>query len=99
MRTRQLGAQVYSTDHDDFGDLADPATDSSMFDPEQVREVVARALTRVTDPRQKHVLVLYFVEGMTGPEIAKVLGCSKGHVSTLRDQALLALRSGLAEAG
>lgn len=99
LRRRQLGAHIYSysdSGYGDFEDVAAPGPDTNgMFEVDEVRKRIAQALTSVTDDRHRIVLALHFVEGLTGPEIAKVMGISKGQVSKLRDQAVLRLRDGL----
>jgi RNA polymerase sigma-70 factor (ECF subfamily) len=76
--------------------LADPAPS-----PEQTatNQELHRALTRAIDglePAQREVLVLRDVEGLSAPEVAKVLGLSVDAVKSRLHRARVALRMALA---
>jgi RNA polymerase sigma-70 factor (ECF subfamily) len=76
--------------------LADPAPD-----PEQTatNRQLATALTRAIDaldPPQREVLVLRDVEGLSAPEVAKVLGISVDAVKSRLHRARVAVRQELA---
>ena len=78
------------------GRLADPAPN-----PEQTttNRELATALTRaidVLDPAQREVLVLRDVEGLSAPEVAKVLGISIEAVKSRLHRARVAVRQELA---
>lgn len=96
MRRRQIGLEIesYSTS-DDAHAIPAPHAEDALFDVDEVRARIAAALLHVTNPRHRVLLALHFVDGLTGPEIGQVMGLSKGQVSKIRDQAMLALRAGL----
>jgi RNA polymerase sigma-70 factor (ECF subfamily) len=76
--------------------LADPAPS-----PEQTAttQEIQRALTRAIDglePAQREVLVLRDVEGLSAPEVAKVLGLSVDAVKSRLHRARVAVREALA---
>jgi RNA polymerase sigma-70 factor (ECF subfamily) len=79
-------------------DLADPGPN-----PEQTatKQELATALTRAIDaldPSQREVLVLRDVEGLSAPEVAKVLGISVEAVKSRLHRARVAIREELAPA-
>jgi RNA polymerase sigma-70 factor (ECF subfamily) len=78
--------------------LADPAPS-----PEQTatNQELQRALTRAIDglePAQREVLVLRDVEGLSAPEVAKVLGLTVDAVKSRLHRARVAIREALAPA-
>lgn len=58
------------------------------------REELAEAIDRLPD-REKMVITLYYYEGLTVKEIAKVLGVSPSRVSQIHTRAVMRLRANL----
>jgi len=62
----------------------------------ELQEKLEEALNYLTE-RERLVLALYYYEGLTMKEIAKVLECTESRVSQIHNQAILKLRSILHE--
>lgn len=65
--------------------------DDTRLDRVDDRSVLAPALERLA-PRERHIVHLRFVEGLTQSEIAKQIGVSQMHVSRLLSASLAQLR-------
>lgn len=80
----------------DFPDLvcADPGPEQSVLDRESGARV--RELLSVLPERQRRILYLRIVEGMSGEETAAALGCTVGSVRVGQHRALARLRTRLA---
>lgn len=81
--------------------LADTLHDPHAVDPQgrvehrEQRAALTRAIRRLPD-RDRTVVVLYYLEGMTLSQIGEVLGVTESRVSQLHTKAVLALRAKLA---
>ena len=60
----------------------------------ELKKNLALAIDRLTQ-REKTLLSLYYYEGLTGREIAHILGCSEGRVSQIHAQVRSKLRTKL----
>ncbi|WP_022855120.1 sigma-70 family RNA polymerase sigma factor [Thermodesulfobacterium thermophilum] len=58
----------------------------------ELQEKLEKALEHLTE-KERLVLALYYYEGLTMKEIAKVLECTESRVSQLHNQAIIKLRS------
>jgi RNA polymerase sigma factor for flagellar operon FliA len=114
MRLRELLDQISLTSLvaldglfvDDDGDrhaLAETLHDPHAVDPQrrverrELRAELAAAIARLSD-RDRTVIVLYYLEGMTLAQIAQILRVTESRVSQLHTRAVLALRAKLAGA-
>lgn len=68
-----------------------------MAEWEERKEVLAWAIERLPE-RERLIITLFYYEGLTLKEIARLLGVSPGRVSQLHAQAMLRLRAGLERA-
>lgn len=100
-----LDEPMRSSDDGEGLRLADSLPDASAPDPEaelqkvegeaRRRELVARALAKLTD-KERMVITLYYYEELTTKEIGQVLGLTPARVSQLHNRAILRLRGALA---
>lgn len=74
-------------------DLRSPDPEAAALHAER-REILARAIERLTD-RERLVISLLYYEGLSTKEIAGVLGLSVPRISQLHSKAILKLRSRL----
>jgi RNA polymerase sigma-70 factor (ECF subfamily) len=72
--------------------MSDGTTPSRLLIRGEIRERVREALSRL-DPRDREVLVLRYLEGLTTEEVAAVLGIRAGAVKMRHVRALERLRS------
>lgn len=81
--------------------LADTLHDPHAVDPQrrvehtEQRAALRRAISRLPE-RDRTVVVLYYLEGMTLTQIGEVIGVTESRVSQLHTKAVLALRAKLA---
>jgi RNA polymerase sigma factor FliA len=75
-----------------------PQVPSKVVEDKQVRELVRSEIGKLPD-REKLVLSLYYDEGLTLAQIARVLGISESRVPQLHSKSVLHLRSRLEAAG
>lgn len=68
-----------------------------MMEWEEKKEALARAIDRLP-PREKTIISLFYYEGLTLKEIARLLKVSPGRVSQLHAQAMLRLKGALERA-
>jgi|YelNatPaOPRAMG01_1025707.scaffolds.fasta_scaffold02123_20 RNA polymerase sigma factor for flagellar operon FliA len=64
--------------------------EEDIIEREQL-EILARAISEL-DERERHILSLYYYEGLTLKQIGKVLGITESRVSQLHTQIILKLR-------
>jgi RNA polymerase sigma-70 factor (ECF subfamily) len=78
--------------------LADPApSPEQTATNRELQQALTRAIDRL-DPAQREVLVLRDIEGLSAPEVAKVLGTSVDAVKSRLHRARVAVRQALAPA-
>jgi RNA polymerase sigma factor FliA len=75
-----------------------PQVPSKVVEDQEVRELVRVEIAKLPD-REKLVLSLYYDEGLTLAQIARVLGVSESRVPQLHSKSVLHLRSRLEAAG
>jgi RNA polymerase sigma factor FliA len=75
-----------------------PQVPSKVVEDKEVRELVRSEIGKLPD-REKLVLSLYYDEGLTLAQIARVLGISESRVPQLHSKSVLHLRSRLEAAG
>jgi RNA polymerase sigma factor FliA len=75
-----------------------PQVPSKVVEDQEVRELVRSEIGKLPD-REKLVLSLYYDEGLTLAQIARVLGVSESRVPQLHSKSVLHLRSRLVAAG
>jgi RNA polymerase sigma factor for flagellar operon FliA len=75
-----------------------PQLPSKVVEDKEVRELVRSEIGKLPD-REKLVLSLYYDEGLTLAQIARVLGISESRVPQLHSKSVLHLRSRLEAAG
>jgi RNA polymerase sigma factor for flagellar operon FliA len=75
-----------------------PQLPSKVVEDQVVRELVRSEIGKLPD-REKLVLSLYYDEGLTLVQIARVLGISESRVPQLHSKSVLHLRSRLEAAG
>ena len=75
-----------------------PQLPSKVVEDQEVRELVRSEIGKLPD-REKLVLSLYYDEGLTLAQIARVLGVSESRVPQLHSKSVLHLRSRLEAAG
>ena len=75
-----------------------PQVPSKVVEDQEVRELVRSEIGKLPD-REKLVLSLYYDEGLTLAQIARVLGVSESRVPQLHSKSVLHLRSRLEAAG
>jgi RNA polymerase sigma factor for flagellar operon FliA len=75
-----------------------PLSPSAVVEDKEVRELVRLEIGKLPD-REKLVLSLYYDEGLTLAQIARVLGISERRVPQLHSKSVLHLRSRLEAAG
>jgi RNA polymerase sigma factor for flagellar operon FliA len=75
-----------------------PQVPSTVVEDREVRELVRSEIGKLPD-REKLVLSLYYDEGLTLAQIARVLGISESRVPQLHSKSVLHLRSRLEAAG
>jgi RNA polymerase sigma factor for flagellar operon FliA len=75
-----------------------PQTPSKVVEDREVRELMRNEIDKLPD-REKIVLSLYYDEGLTLAQIARVLGVSESRVPQLHSKSVLHLRSRLEAAG
>ncbi len=75
-----------------------PQSPSKLVEDQEVRELVRSEIGKLPD-REKLVLSLYYDEGLTLVQIARVLGVSESRVPQLHSKSVLHLRSRLEAAG
>jgi RNA polymerase sigma factor for flagellar operon FliA len=75
-----------------------PQMPSKVVEDKEVRELVRSEIGKLPD-REKLVLSLYYDEGLTLAQIARVLGISESRVPQLHSKSVLHLRSRLEAAG
>ena len=75
-----------------------PQVPSKVVEDQEVRELVRSEIGKLPD-REKLVLSLYYDEGLTLAQIARVLGISESRVPQLHSKSVLHLRSRLEAAG
>lgn len=61
---------------------------------QEIKSVLSKAINNLQD-KEKMVITLYYYEGLTFKEIAKVLNISQGRISQLHTKAILRLRGHL----
>ena len=82
--------------------LGDTLQDSSALDPQamaehgEARQLLARAVEQLPE-REKVVVSLYYFEGLTLADIGRVLGVTESRICQLHTQAVLHLRTKLAD--
>jgi RNA polymerase sigma factor FliA len=69
----------------------------AMFESEETRYILARAITTLPE-REKIVVTLYYYEGLTLSEIGQVLGVTESRISQMHTKAVIQLRARMAEA-
>lgn len=76
-----------------LGDLVDDnsATPSEEIESKEATRLLGKAIDRLPE-REKHVISIYYYEGLTFREIGKVLSVSESRVYQLHTQAILRLR-------
>ena len=92
--------QPADDDNDRFIAVADDSSDvSSRLESQQLHSALTAAVGDLPD-RERHIVALYYVEGLTMKEVARVLNLSETRVSQLLQQAYGRLRrnAGLAAA-
>ena len=70
------------------------ATQLDEVEKRQQRELLAAAIGHLPE-RERQVIALYYVEGLTMKEISEVLGVTESRVSQLKSQAATRLRAAL----
>lgn len=75
-----------------------PQVPSTVVEDNEVRELMRSEIDKLPD-REKLVLSLYYDEGLTLAQIARVIGVSESRVPQLHSKSVLHLRSRLAAAG
>ena len=75
-----------------------PQVPSKVVEDQEVRQLVRSEIGKLPD-REKLVLSLYYDEGLTLAQIARVLGISESRVPQLHSKSVLHLRSRLEAAG
>ncbi len=102
--SRRAGAPANERQRGAAPDLVDPepADDESprldlLFEQNEMSECVQSYLDELPEA-YRAVIVLYDLEGLTGPEIAAALGCSPGAVKVRLHRARARLRAALDEA-
>jgi RNA polymerase sigma factor for flagellar operon FliA len=75
-----------------------PQVPSKVVEDQEVRDLVRSEIGKLPD-REKLVLSLYYDEGLTLAQIARVLGVSESRVPQLHSKSVLHLRSRLVAAG
>jgi RNA polymerase sigma-70 factor (ECF subfamily) len=73
-----------------FGDPADPALPFEPPDP--VRRAAVRAALEALEPRERELVALKFVAGLSNPEIARILGTSESNAGTRLHRVVAKLR-------
>jgi RNA polymerase sigma factor for flagellar operon FliA len=76
----------------------EPLVPSTVVEEQEVRQLVRAEIGKLPD-REQRVLSLYYDEGLTLAQIARVLGVSESRVPQLHSKSVLHLRSRLAAAG
>jgi RNA polymerase sigma factor for flagellar operon FliA len=82
--------------------VADRLPDPNSPDPisealfVECREILAEAIETLTE-KERLVITLFYYEGLTAKEVAKVLGLSVARISQLHSKALLRLRARMAQ--
>jgi RNA polymerase sigma factor for flagellar operon FliA len=76
----------------------EPQVPSMVVEEQEVRELVRAEIGKLPD-REQRVLSLYYDEGLTLAQIARVLGLSESRVPQLHSKSVLHLRSRLEAAG
>jgi len=75
-----------------------PALPSAVVEHQELRDLMRSEISKLPD-REKLVLSLYYDEGLTLAQIARVLGVSESRVPQLHSKSVLHLRSRLTAAG
>jgi RNA polymerase sigma factor for flagellar operon FliA len=75
-----------------------PVVPSAIVEHQELSELMRREIGKLPE-REKIVLSLYYDEGLTLAQIARVLGVSESRVPQLHSKSVLHLRSRLAAAG
>jgi RNA polymerase sigma-B factor len=83
---------------DDAGPVASLGEDDAALESVVDREAL-RPLLAALPPRERRILALRFVRGLTQQQIAEEVGISQMHVSRLLARTLTQLRSGLSDEG
>ncbi|WP_051920378.1 sigma-70 family RNA polymerase sigma factor [Thermodesulfobacterium hydrogeniphilum] len=87
--------RIPDLEEDDIFELIAGETKEDPFEKyalKELQEELEEALNYLNE-RERLVLALYYYEGLTMKEIAKVLDCTESRVSQLHNQAILKLRS------
>ncbi len=87
--------RIPDLEEDDIFELIAGETKEDPFEKyalKELQEKLEEALNYLSE-RERLVLALYYYEGLTMKEIAKVLDCTESRVSQLHNQAILKLRS------
>lgn len=84
---------VDGNDQIHLGDLVDSnsATPSEEIEAREATRLLGKAIDRLPE-REKHVISIYYYEGLTFKEIGKVLAVSESRVYQLHTQAILRIR-------
>ncbi|HIE08670.1 MAG TPA: FliA/WhiG family RNA polymerase sigma factor [Armatimonadetes bacterium] len=77
---------------------ANPPSPVDLFELQEQRRLLAEAISALPE-RERQVLSLYYYEGLTLKEIARLLKVTESRVSQLHTKALLRLRHRLKELG
>lgn len=75
-----------------------PALPSAVIEHQELRDLMRQEIDKLPE-REKLVLSLYYDEGLTLAQIARVLGVSESRVPQLHSKSVLHLRSRLTAAG
>lgn len=92
--------EVFIDAHGDTRALVDLLHDARAVDPQrrverrELRAALTDAIGRLPE-RERTVIVLYYLEGMTLAQIGQILGVSESRASQLHTKAVLALRAKL----
>lgn len=78
------------------GALPHEAGVDDVFERELTQQQLVQALRNLTEDQQD-VIILRFVDGFSAPDVAQILGKSKGAVQSLQYRALNSLNRGLEE--
>ncbi len=85
------------TDWWTIGDhLPDAEGPEAILDRDMMKRLLAEALSAVAD-REKAVLMLLYIEGLSADQIGEVLGVKGDRISQLHTRAVLALRARMTE--
>jgi len=94
-RSRRRTSRVYLDDSQMESLETEQQADERQVDDVTIRRRIQDALEEIT-VSQRTAFVLRYFEGMTLPEIARILGCREGTVRTHIRRCLLSLRAKLA---